>query len=106
METTNSWRDGSSEALEANRADLEGMIAYFKSKSITPGLYSTSFQWNQIVGSVPSGSSVNGLKSWIPGASDLVGAKANCSKSPLTAGGTVTLTQFTTGEFDYDYSCI
>jgi hypothetical protein len=105
VETANSWRDGSDEALSANAADLEGMVAYFKSKDITPGLYSTSFQWGQIVGTVVSGSNLSGLPSWLPGASDLAGAKANCQKSPLTTGGKITLTQFTTGDFDYDYSC-
>lgn len=105
VETTNSWRDGSSEALQANAADLEGMVAYFKSKGISTGIYSTSYQWGIIVGSLSSQSSLNGLPNWIPGASDLIGAKAKCQSSPFTSGSEVVLAQFTTGNFDYDYSC-
>ncbi len=105
VETANSWREGSDEALQANVADLEGMVAYFKSRGISPGLYSTSFQWGIIVGNLSSDSSLNGLPNWLPGASTLEGAKANCQKSPFTAGSLVTLTQYTTEEFDYDYSC-
>lgn len=105
VETVNSWDSGSDTALQNNRADLEAMVSYFKSKSISVGIYATSSQWSTIVGSVPSTSNLLGLHSWLPGASDLAGAQANCSLSPLTAGGTVTLTQFT-NTFDYDYSCL
>lgn len=105
VETVNSWRSGDTESLQANTADLEGMVAYFKSKGVTIGLYSTSFQWGEIVGSLNARSSLNGLPNWLPGASDLAGAKSNCSKAPLTSGGDILLTQYTTGDFDYDYSC-
>lgn len=36
VESVNSWRDGSKDALQANAADLEGMMAYFTTKSVTP----------------------------------------------------------------------
>ena len=105
VETTNSWDSGSTDALTRNRVDLEGMVSYFQSLGITVGIYSTNFQWGTIVGDVPADSNLNGLHNWRPGASDLTGAQSNCSLDPLTTGGTVTMTQYTTN-FDYDYSCL
>ena len=106
VETVNSWESGSDAALQRNEADLEAMVSYFESKGITVGIYSTSHQWGEIVGTVPSGSNLNGLHSWLPGASDLAGAQANCTSPALTVGGSVTMTQYTIDPFDYDYSCI
>ncbi len=102
VETGNSW----SASKGANRADLEGMAAYFASIGARTGLYSTGTQWNQIVGTVPSSSNLYRLQSWLAGARSLVGAKRNCSDAPLTAGGKVTVTQYVSGGFDYDHSCI
>jgi hypothetical protein len=107
VETANSWKDGSEDAYKSNVADLEAMVSYFQSKGITVGIYSTSYQWGIIVKSaVTSGSNLNGLHSWLPGAQDLSGAQTNCSASALTSSGVVTLTQYTTNNFDYDYSCL
>jgi len=106
VETTNSWESGSSDALQRNRVDLEAMVSYFQSRGISVGIYSTNFQWGTIVGDVPSGSNLNGLHNWRPGASDLSGAQSNCSLTSLTSGGSVSLTQFTLNNFDYDYSCL
>ena len=105
VETTNSWESGSSDALMRNRVDLEAMVSYFQSKQLKVGIYSTRFQWGVIVGSVPPGSNLNGLANWRPGASDLAGAQSNCFLSPLTQGGSISMTQFSTN-FDYDYSCL
>jgi hypothetical protein len=102
VETINSWETNKA----ANAADLEGMTAYFTSIGAQVGLYSTSYQWGKIAGSVNSSSNLNGLKSWIPGANSQAGAKSNCSLSPLTSGSTVSLTQFVSKNLDYDYSCI
>ena len=89
----------------ATAADLEGMVAYFKSIGVTPGMYSTSSQFGVIVGTISNTSSLVGLDSWLPGASTLEGAKNNCAKPGLTSGSLVVLTQYTTNDFDYDYSC-
>lgn len=102
VETINSW----SADKTANAADLEGMTAYFNSIGAEVGLYSTSYQWGQIVGSVSPDSNLYNLKSWLPGARNQTAAKVNCSAAPLTAGGTVTLTQFVSKNLDYDYSCV
>lgn len=111
VETGNSWQ--SDTAL--NRADLEGMVAYFKSitagrtdavgKAAGVGIYSTSYQWGVIAGTVPSSSPLTGLPSWLAGARTLRGAKSNCSLAGLTAGSPVAVTQYVSAGLDYDYSC-
>ena len=106
VETVNSWKDGSDAAYQSNVADLEGMVTYFRSRGVTIGLYSTSYQWGIIIKNLGSGSNLNGLNSWLPGAQTADGAKANCSESSLTSGGKVIMTQYTSGAFDYDYSCM
>jgi hypothetical protein len=102
VETINSWEPNKA----ANAADLEGMVTYFQSIGAQVGLYSTSYQWNLIVGTVSSTSNLNNLRSWIPGARTEAGAKANCAATPLTSGSPVVLTQFVSHSLDYDYSCI
>ena len=102
VETSNSW----STDTTANRADLEGMTAYFSGIGARTGIYSTSAQWTQIAGAVPTTSSLYALPNWLAGASSLSSAKTKCSDAPLTGGGKVTLTQYISGSFDYDNSCI
>lgn len=102
VETGNSW----STDTTANRADLEGMAAYYASIGARTGIYSTATQWRQIAGTVPSSSNLYRLPSWLAGANSLAVAKRKCADAPLTAGGTVTLTQYVSGGFDYDHSCI
>ncbi|MBI4033497.1 hypothetical protein HY379_00680 [Candidatus Saccharibacteria bacterium] len=107
VETVNTWQSDSSEALARNAAALEGMVAHFNGIGALAGIYSTGYQWGQIVGSaVGAGSNLNGLKSWLAGARTQAGAKKNCALPPLTAGGQVALTQFVSGSYDYDYSCV
>jgi hypothetical protein len=102
VETINTW----SSDTAANAADLEGMTSYFQSIGARVGLYSTSYQWGQIVGNVSTLSNLNNLQSWIPGASSATAAKSKCAAAPLTMGSKVTLTQFVSNRLDYDYSCI
>lgn len=102
VETTNSWEANT----VANTADLEGMTAYFESVGARVGLYSTSYQWGVITGTLSSGSNLQGLNNWIPGARTLKSAQANCKLAPFTSGSTVTVTQYLSGALDYDWSCI
>lgn len=105
VETANTW-DSTVGGTARNVADLEGMTDYFQGIGARVGLYSTAAQWSQIVGSsVSPTSTLNGLSNWRPGASGLPGAKANCALTPLTRGGTVTVTQYTKN-FNYDYACV
>lgn len=108
VETINTWKaPTSSFNTQSNTAVLEGMTAHFQSVGGTVGLYSTAYQWGQIVGSsVSTGSNLKGLKNWRPGGANLSTAKQACTAAPLTTNGTVVLTQFISKNLDYNYSCI
>jgi len=108
VETMNTWKaPTSSFNTQSNTAVLEGMTAHFASISARVGIYSTAYQWGQIVGSsVSASSNLNGLKNWRPGGANLSTAKQACSAAPLTANGIVVLTQFVSKNLDYDYSCV
>jgi hypothetical protein len=101
VETVNSWESNT----QNNRADLEGMAAYLQGIGGAVGIYSTTRQWGQIAGTVPSTSPLYPLPSWIPGARTLSQAKTNCGSAPLTGGGIVTVTQWTTSPANSDFSC-
>lgn len=101
VETDNSWETNAAN----NVADLEGMTDYFQSVGGRVGLYSTATQWKQIAGTVSNTSSLYGLDSWLPGSSNLSGAKNTCTQPGLT-GGKTTVTQYVAKRVDYDYSCI
>lgn len=108
VETENTWKlSGSSFDTQSNVADLEGMAAYFTNQNARVGLYSTAYQWSQIVGtSVSAASNLNGRHNWRPGGANLSTAKQACSAAPLTANGKVVLTQYISKNLDYNYSCI
>jgi hypothetical protein len=101
VETVNSWES----STQNNRADLEGMVAYLQGIGSAAGIYSTSRQWAQIAGTVPATSPLYPLTNWIPGARTLSQAKTNCSSAPLTGGGIITITQWTTSPANSDFSC-
>jgi hypothetical protein len=105
VETTNTWQSGSSAALERNRATLEGMGAYVVSRGGGVGVYSTGSQWSQIVGSVPTTSTLAGVPSWLAGSSSLSDAQSDCRNPALTPGGRVTLTQYIVNGLDRDHAC-
>ena len=104
VETANTWQSGTT-GLTMNLADIQGMLAGLGSFGGSPtiGIYSTSYQWSQIVGTQSLGT-ISKLPVWIPGARKLSGAEANCSLSSFT-GGTVTITQWFGHPFDGDYAC-
>lgn len=108
VETENTWKlSGTTFDNESNVAVLEGMTAHFNSVGARVGLYSTGSQWNQIVGNAVSATSnLNSLNNWRPGGASLNTAKQACGAAPLTANGTVVLTQFVSKGLDYNYSCV
>jgi hypothetical protein len=106
VETVNSWEANTATGHALNRATLEGMTTYLVGQAGRVGLYSTSSQWSVIVGSTPTTSNLAGRDSWLPGATTLNGAIANCVKPPLTPGGRVTLTQYDANKLDSDHSCV
>jgi hypothetical protein len=102
VETTNSWETTN---LTANLADLEGMAYYFHDiNGANVGIYSTGYQWNVITGT-PTSTTLNASPNWIPGAKSLKAAQSNCTTKAFTPNSPVVLTQYTSGQFDYDYSC-
>lgn len=105
VETMNSWQTGS--GLARNRAAIEGFAAYYQSKSVTVGLYSTKPQWEQIVGTtlITEGNLV-GLPNWRPSGASLANAKSNCDVPSLTMGGFISLTQYVQKNLDHNHSCI
>jgi len=101
VETITSWEP----STRNNRADLEGMVAYFRRIGGTVGIYSTTSQWDKIAKTIPSTSSLYRLADWIPGARTLAQAKANCRLVPLTGRGIVSVTQWAASKTDHDFSC-
>jgi hypothetical protein len=93
VETGNSWLSGSY-GLAMNTADLQGMVyALTQSGATSIGVYSTDYQWGQIVGGTPLGS-LAGLPDWIPGATTESGAASNCTTQTAFTGGAITYTQW------------
>ncbi|MHB1501420.1 MAG: hypothetical protein ACYCYK_09710 [Candidatus Dormibacteria bacterium] len=102
IQTANSWQSGTN-GLAMNGADIQGMLAGLDSfGSTSTGIYSTSYQWGQIVGS-PSATTFPTLPDWIPGARKLSQAESNCSLAGFT--GPVAVTQWFGHPYDGDYAC-
>ncbi len=104
IQTANTWQSGTG-GQAMNIADIQGMLAgleSFGTMTYPIGIYSTSYQWGQIVGS-PSATTFPTLPDWIPGARKLSQAESNCSLTGFT--GPVTVTQWFGHPFDGDYAC-
>ena len=88
-----------------NVADPQGMLAALRHAGASAiGAYSTSYQWTTITGGTRSSSgSLYRLPDWIPGATTLSGARANCRRASFTAGRIV-ITQWLANP-DGDYAC-
>jgi hypothetical protein len=104
VEAANSWSTDSA----SNAADLEGVIAYLRSVGVTTiGIYSTTTDWETIVGAASPDASINGpfaaLLNWRPGPRSLQEAPSWCSRS--VTGGRVSLVQFPLGGFDANLVC-
>lgn len=99
VETGNTW----SKDTAANRADLEAMVAVLKDHG-SVGIYSTSYQFGRIAGTVPGTSPLTGLPTWLAGAKDQSDAQTRCA-GPSFTGGTNLLVQWVSG-VDDNLSCI
>ena len=105
VETGNSWETlqyGQAALYQGNDlATLQGQRDLLKSKGVqTIGVYSTSYQWGQVVGS----GGFDGAPVWYAGTGSLSTAQSHCGTSGFT-GGTVTLVQFANNGYDGDVSC-
>jgi hypothetical protein len=96
VETGNSW----SPDQGANTAVIAGSIAFFRTKGVTVGIYSTRYQWGVITG----GARIPSVPNWVPGAQSAADAPSFCLASRSFSGGPVVMAQFTT-QFDNDYLC-
>jgi hypothetical protein len=116
VETMNSWQQGGSGAAARNTAVLEGMTQlYLADGALTVGLYSTGYQWRQIVGrtleappggSPAVGANLIGLPSWLAGSSGSAQAELRCTTATGLTGGPVVLNQYVVGDLDHDHSCV
>ena len=61
---------------------LEGMTGFFHSIQADVGIYSTGYQWGQIVGTVSSASNLYTLPSWLAGARTASGARSTARLAP------------------------
>lgn len=115
VETMNSWQEDDPSALARNAATLEGMTQFYLSEGVqTVGLYSTRYQWRQIVGStldLEAGSTpvvggvLLGLPSWLAGASDAEDANLRCAAAAGLTGGPVVMVQHIVEDLDHNESC-
>ena len=106
VETGNSWESlqyGSSPTYVGNdTAALQGMVDQLRAHGVsTVGAYSTALQWTQITG----GASLGGIPVWYAGVGTQAQAQARCSSVYSFTGGSVSLTQYTSGGFDADWRC-
>jgi hypothetical protein len=96
VEEENSWSDNKA----ANAQVVQGAVDFLRSQNRTIGIYSTSKQWGELMGSYSPA-----LPNWVAGAPDSDTAPTYCDASHAFAGGTVWLVQYTPGDFDADYAC-
>jgi hypothetical protein len=113
VETTNTWATPGNTPSWAsvNIAALQGFAGGLTAAGVSlarVGFYSTAFQWAQITGLTPATSPTyfsTSEPNWIPGATSLAQAQANCLPGHSFTGGPVTLTQYRASSFDGDYRC-
>jgi hypothetical protein len=102
VETSNSWRSGSSDSLALNVAALQGEVDSLRAAGVTRlGFYSTQLQWNQITG---GSLAFDAYPSWLAGGGTLKGAQQLCTRAAFTGGATVLAQYFASG-FDADLAC-
>ncbi len=116
VETMNSWQHAGPDALARNTAAVEGMKQFLTADGVTQiGLYSTGYQWSQIVGrtlmvpfgatSPAVGGNLLGVMTWLAGAADAAAAQRWCTTAVGLTGGPVVLIQYIVDGLDYNASC-
>jgi len=100
VEAANSW----SSDMALNSASLQGAIAYLRSQNVgSIGVYSTSTDWEALIGPPSSSGPFDGLLNWRPGAAGAEDAPAWCTRT--VTGGRVKFVQFPSGGFDTNLAC-
>jgi len=105
VETGNSWETlqyGATAGYQANDlASLQGERDYLLSRGVASvGVYSTSYQWGQIVGSAD----FSGAPAWYAGVGSQSNAQSHCTLTSFT-GGAVRLAQYAQSGYDADLRC-
>lgn len=102
VEQDNTWSTSSTR----NRAVVEGMVAGLQAAKKRVGVYALSGQFTDLLGSVPTSSSISDLPAWVAGAKDEAAALQRCSGASLTAGR-LTLVQWVDfgARIDHDVAC-
>lgn len=92
--------------LSLNQYTIQGIVDTFHRLSTAPvGVYSTSSQWNAIVGSNPmlfSGIAADWLATGLRTAKK---AKERCASAGFTGSVPIWLVQYLSGGYDADYAC-
>jgi len=109
IETGNSWCGQpytSCSDLTLNQYAIQGILDTLHRLSTAPvGVYSTSYQWNAIVGANPilfSGIAADWLATGLRSAKR---AKQYCASSGFTGSAPIWLVQYLPGSYDADYAC-
>lgn len=116
VETMNSWQRSGMQARARNAAALEGMAQFYAAEGVSElGLYSTHYQWRQIVGETvgsldPAGHPIAGnlinAPAWIAGAVDPTSAQLRCSTLTGLTGGPVVMNQYIADDLDHNLRCV
>jgi hypothetical protein len=100
VEAANSW----STDLPTNASAVQGALDYLKSVNIgSIGVYSTSTDWEALVGPPSASGPFGGILNWRPGPSGPPDAPSWCTRT--VTGGRVKFVQFPIGAFDTDLAC-
>ncbi|HET7311256.1 MAG TPA: hypothetical protein VFJ17_08010 [Mycobacteriales bacterium] len=109
VETGNSWETlesayGQTADAQANdRAALAGAVDALHNSGVqSVGIYSTSYQWQQITGG--TGTQFAGQPIWVAGTGSLKTANSNCTSTPFT-GGPIQLAQYAQSGYDANTHC-
>lgn len=100
VEAANSW----SNDLSTNASAVQGVVDFLRSVNVSSlGVYSTSADWEALIGAPSSSGPLAGLLNWRPGPSGPQDAPSWCNRS--VTGGRVKFVQFPSGGFDTDFAC-
>lgn len=97
VETGNSW--SSDQAI--NAATIKGALSFFTQNNMQAGVYSNSSMWNTIVGN----NFTQAVPNWLAGNSINPSGLCTNNSGAFTAGGTLYLVQYSSGNFDGDFAC-
>ena len=100
VEAANSWSTDNS----TNASTVQGILDYLHSVNVSSiGIYSTSTDWQALIGAPSPGGPFGGLLNWRPGPSGPQDAPSWCDRT--VTGGRVKFVQFPVGGFDTDFAC-